>query len=330
MALAPASHRESLTSLLILVLLFGIGCGLVLVQRSPNPAVRALEQAALSPAGVPGVAGPGGVRIPIPDGFSAMSPPETYRPERLADKIDGKAELYLSAGVHQLTAQRMTADDGDWLEVFAYRMETPMDAYAVYSSQYREGASPAGVSRYSYSTENALFFIHGPFYVEIVSAAAGPTIPERLEKVASEFVQAHPAVETVVSEQALFPEEGLVPDSVSLQPADVFGFQALDNVFLARYRFDGAELTAFISRRASADEAKELAAAYAAFLERFGGRPEEFAFSAPDAHLIEIFGAYELVFTHGRMLAGVHEAEDRVQAALLGHRIWSSLSGEAP
>ncbi|MCF8049795.1 MAG: hypothetical protein K9L59_01055 [Desulfobacterales bacterium] len=331
MASAPPSHRESLTSLLILAVLFGIGCGLVLVQRSPNPAVRALKQAAQFPADAAGPAGRTGTRIPIPEGFTAMSPPEVYDPERLADKINGKAELYLSAGVQHLTARRLAMDgDGAWLEVFVYLMESPMDAYAVYSAQYRPGAAPAGVSRYSYTTENALFFIHGPFYVEIVSAAVGPETQRRLATLASEFVRAHPAVETVVAERSLFPQEGIVPDSIELQPADVFGFQELDDVFLARYRFDGVEMTAFLSRRASTDEARELAAAYAAFLERFGGRSEELAFPAAEAYLVEIFGTWEVVFTHGRMLAGVHEAEDRALAELLGRRIWTSLSGEAP
>jgi hypothetical protein len=330
MASAPPSSRESLASVLILAVLFGIGCGLYLAQRSPNPAVRAMEQASQLPAGATGQAGRIGTRIPIPEGFASMSPPETYDPERLADKINGKAELYLSAGVQQLTAQRMRmkgADDA-WVEVFVYRMQSPRDAFAVYSAQYREGALPAGVSRYSYGTENALFFIHGPFYVEIVSASVGPKTTEQLAKLASEFVEAHPAVETEVTERALFPEEGLVPDSIELQSADVFGFQKLDNVFLARYRFDGDELTAFISRRTSAQEARELAAAYAAFLERFGGQVEEFSFPSPDGSLIEIFGTYELVFTHGPMLAGVHEAERRDLADRLGRRLWARLTGE--
>lgn len=331
MASAPPSHRESLTSLLILAVLFSIGCGLVLIQQSPNPAVRALEQAAQLPADATGSGGRTGTRIPIPEGFTAMSPPEVYDPERLADKINGKAELYLSAGVQQLTARRLSMDgDGAWLEVFVYLMESPMDAYAVYSAQYRPGAAPAGVSRYSYGTENALFFVHGAFYVEIVSAAVGPEAAGRLAKVASEFVRAHPAVETVVAERALFPQEGLVPDSIELQSADVFGFQELDDVFLARYRLDGVEMTAFLSRRASTDDARDLAAAYAAFLERFGGRSEEFAFPAAEANLIEIFGTYEIVFTHGPILAGVHEAEDRTLAERLGSRMWTSLSGESP
>jgi hypothetical protein len=214
------------------------------------------------------------------------------------------------------------------MELFAYRMEDHRSAFSVFSAQQRQDAQPLERFRYGYRSENALFFVHGPFYVEIVSSVAAPESGS-LVRLAEAFAAAYAVSETVVPERQAFPAEGLVPDSIELQSADVFGFERLDDVFLARYRPEDSELTAFVSKRASAGEAENLAGAYADFLVRFGGTPQTVDFPAPGAQLVEVFGAYELVFSVGETFAGVHEAESPAAAVDLGRRLYEHLSGGA-
>jgi hypothetical protein len=318
------TRSETLASLSILVLLAGIGIGILHVRKTPSPAVSVYGEVSRMPAQQAGGADP----IPVPEGFSEMSPPEVFGPQTLSDKIDGKADLYLTAGFERLYTRRLRPVDraDTWLEVFAYRMEDPKSAFSVFSAQQRRGALSLSRFRYGYRSENALFFVHGSFYVEIVSSAVSPEAGFMMQA-AEAFAGAHPVAETAVPERKVFPRQGLVPGSLELQSANVFGFERLDDIFLARYRFEGAEMTAFVSKRASGQEAGELAGAYADFLIRFGGRPEPVAFPAKDAKMIEIFGVYELIFAHENTLAGVHEAGDPASAVALGRRIYDHLTG---
>ena len=298
MKTASPSRGETLAAFSVIVLLAVIGIGILQVRQTPNPAVTVYEEAARVSA-PPTAAGD---RIPIPDGFSAMSPPEVFDPDTLSDKIDGKAELYLSAGFEQLSTRRLTAADaGDaWMELFAYRMEDHRSAFSVFSAQQRREAQPLERYRYGYRSENALFFVHGPFYVEIVSSAAVPDA-DSLLRLADAFAAAHTVSDVAVPERQ----------------------------FLARYRLENAELTAFVSKRDSAAEAGELVGAYADFLVRFGGTPQTVDFPARGARLVEIFGVYELIFSVEQTFAGVHEAEDPAAAVELGRRLYEHLSGGA-
>lgn len=321
----PPSRRETLASLSVLAILAAVGVGIWHVQKTPSPAVAVYKSAAAAPEAP--AASPGD-RIPVPAGFSAMTPAEVFGPKRLSDKIDGKAEFYLAAGFRRLTARRIAAGDS-WVEVFAYAMEDARSAFAVYSAQKRAGAVPENRFRFGYRTANALFFVHGPFYVEIVSSAASES-QERLLRLAEAFAGAHPVAEAALDERTLFPEKGLVPDSIVFKRRDVFGFDRLNDVFTARYRIEGAELTAFLSRRGAAQEAGELARAYGEFLVRFGGKATPVDLPAENAQLIEIFGSWDLVFSSGEVFAGVHEAEGPGPATLLAKRLLARLSGGRP
>ena len=115
----------------------------LLVQQSRfNPAVTAVLQA-------PGLAGriqagaPSATAGLIPEaaGFTPLAAAQSYGPDNLSDKIDGKAELYLSAGFKEMSCRSFTLENpqGAHLEVFVYDMGSPQNAYAVFSSQRRSG-----------------------------------------------------------------------------------------------------------------------------------------------------------------------------------------------
>jgi hypothetical protein len=133
-----------------------------------------------------------------------------------------------------------------------------------------------------------------------------------------------------VSELALFPAEDLDEAGISLLASDVFGFEGLNNVFIATYTLAATPLTAFLSLRATPEEARQLASAYEEFLLANGGTPVPLHSGLQDAVMIQLFDSFELLFAHGRMLAGIHEAPDREAAEKLGLRILLGLTEAAP
>ncbi|MFZ0614404.1 MAG: DUF6599 family protein, partial [Desulfobacterales bacterium] len=320
----PSRLETSLSMMIlaVLVLIFGIILG---NQSHFNPAVlqpaadQIIGSAPAAPSAAPAVT----ALFPLPPNVSALTAAETFDRDTLSDKIDGKAELYLSAGFKRLQAQRFSAGSAPetWIEIFVYDMASQKNAFAVYSSQQRDDAVPAtAVGRYAYQTANALFWVRGPYYIELIASEASPAILEQMQSLAAAFNHATPVATGAITETALFPEAGLDPKSITLIPADAFGFEKFDRVFVAEYRLDESALSAFISARGSAAEAAELAAAYRAFLLAFGGKViEDGGLGA--AVIVEIMNEYEIIFTRGVYVAGVHAAADRKSAVALARAL---------
>ena len=271
--------------------------------------------------------------ISFPSGQVPLDALETFDAADLSDKINGKAELYLTAGFIRLHSQRFedkTAGDV-WMEVFVYDMQSTQNAFAVFSAQRREDAQPVNIGQYAYQTRNALFFVHGSFYVEIIASEVSETIPQSMRSFAEAFIAQHPIEATpAIAEKRIFPEEGLVADSIALVSADAFGYDRFDQIFTATYRLKDAELMAYISSRKTPREAEALAFGYQEFLTTFGGETAEFDSPIASAKMIYILDTYEIVFAHGAYLAGVREAEDKQTARELAMRLFKRIKAADP
>jgi len=310
-----ATKAETILSLSILAFLVAIVLIILSVQNRFNPAVvnfapKTIGATAQDPAD--------DLSIPLPDGIEAMSPAESFTPETLSDKINGKAELYLSAGFVRLQTRRYrpSADPEQWFEIFIYDMGKPASAFAVYSTQRRKDVEKVPLAQHAYRTANALFFITGQYYVEMIAATRGEAVPPMLIAFAEkylDYVQEDSQTEADTSDpKSMFPKEGLIADSIALIAKDAFGFSRLDQVYTAQYHGPDMEMNLFVSLRPSSKEAQTLAGAYRDFLIQFGGTEVAAPELSPLEGLftIRIMGAHELVFSRGPYLAGVHMAED--------------------
>lgn len=316
-----SNRRQTVLSMAILSILVLIGAGILVTQTSHNPSI--LQKDELVPSADPDSqsAPPSSIEafVPLPTGFSPLSAPEMFDAANLSDKINGKAELYLSAGFKGLVSQRFrdeTAADL-WIEAFVYDMGTGQNAFAVFSSQRRENAQSLDFTRYAYRSPNAVFLVHGQYYIELIGSQASSRVIQSMEMLARTFIGNTPTEAVTIAEQDLFPKQDLVADSISLIAADAFGCEQLNQIYTAEYRLNGTPLTAYLSRRQTTREAEELAAAYSRFLINFGGEKHELQLPIKHAQLIEILDTYEIVFSYGPFLAGVREAATREQAANL-------------
>lgn len=324
------SRTETGVGYSILIILLVIAAVIFLKQSDYNPAVlqpEALQTGSpVAPSPAPGPS-PDPSRY-APQQLTPLSAAESFGPENLSEKINGKAELYLSAGFVRLVSQRFAAkQDADvWMEIFIYDMGTAKGSFSVYSLQKRFDGEDLGLSRFAYKTKNALFFVHGSHYVEMVGSVDHEWMAELMLSFAKNFIRDTGTRDEKISELAFFPVEGLDKDSISLLPADAFGFEKFDSVFTARYLVAGGEATAFFSQRKSAAEALQLAEAYFQFLLANGGKEEKLTPNIPGARLMEIMETYELMFPHGSILAGVHGAENRTAAERLALMLKESIA----
>jgi hypothetical protein len=183
---AKPTRNETYVGYGLLLVLIVLAIGVFLTQFRYNPAVLVGS----APTGDRVVRPSVDLRemslADLAEGMVSLSPPEVFGPENLSDKIDGKAELYLSAGFLKLLCQRLadTADPNSWMEIFVYDMGTLRRAFAVYSVQRRADSEKADVTDFAYKTENALFFAHGRYYVEVIAAAVTEMMAERMRSFA--------------------------------------------------------------------------------------------------------------------------------------------------
>jgi len=314
---------EKLISLGILSALALIAVSIFKVQSDFNPAVVQLYSEPTVNSSSPQALSAPAAMMPLPKGFTTLTPPETFEARSLSDKINGKAELYLSAGFKRLQSQRLGDDSASdrWFEIFVFDMATQDNAFAVYSSQQREDAVPVDLGPYAYTTANALFWVHGPYYLELIASEDSDEARQSILRIAKNFNKIKAVATRTVTETDLFPSPGLDPKSITLIPTDAFGMEKFDRVFVAEYTTEGTLLSAFISNRGSPAAATRLAEDYRQFLIAFGGKAAE----TGGVFIVEILDAYEIILTHGPYIAGIHEATDRDRAMVLARSLQANI-----
>jgi hypothetical protein len=323
------ASKQTIISLSILGILAIICAGVFIAQFNYNPAVQqmspVLASGDRSPAAPPAAADESA--ISLPPGQLPLSPPETFDAATLSDKINGKAELYLSAGFVRLQSQRFKDENAGeiWMETFVYDMQTPQNAFSVFSAQRRDDARTLELGQYAYQTPNALFFVHGPFYVEVIASEISETIMQPMIAFAETFIANHPIKTQSIGEKELFPQKGLIETSISLVSADAFGYERFDQIFTATYKLGDSELMVYYSRRKTSREAQELASSYRDFLLAFGGKSVESDPPIKTAGMIYILDTYEIIFSHGLYLAGVREAVDPQSAQELAMQLFNRI-----
>ncbi len=320
MPASPTSGRERVVGCVIL-LAWGI---LVWALLDHHTKVRAATYGSADEA-TPSASVSDPLRLAsfAPSGFRVSGSPERFDATTLSDKIDGKAELYLASEFQSLACQRFdSAPGGDpWFEWFVYDMGNARHAFAVFSLQRRPGAAASRVTELAYTGPNALFFVHGPWYMELIASDSGPAIGAALEAAARRFIEAHPAGETRLEELTLFPGAGQVAGSFTLHPSDVFGWDGLKDIFTMDYQAPSSSITAFASLRATPDEASTLADGYASFLAFNGYAPWTPEGGWPPGFTgFQAFGLYEVVFHRGRVMGGMHECSSAPDAASFARR----------
>jgi hypothetical protein len=321
---------ETVVSAAVMVVLGVIAAGVFFKQFQYDPTMFSVSvHRSEIPEGSNSVNGDGlALSEYLPEGMAHLTPMEFFDPNNLSDKINGKAELYLSAGFVELRSQRFVQVDRPdaWMEVFIYDMGAMENSYSVYSTQRRTDAENVDVAQFAYLTKNAIFFVRGREYVEIVAATPDEELLSKMLAFAKSYVGEEPSETEELNELALFPVKHLEESSVSLLASDVFGFENLNNVWIAAYGIDNVTITAFLSKRESHEEAARLADEYYRFLKENGAEDREFEGDIPSAKQVEIFDVFEVVFSHNRYLGGVHEAEDLSAAKEIAVLLYKRLS----
>lgn len=323
------SRRQTFLGMVILSILMVIAVSIFITQSHFNPAV--LKKDALLQESNKDKPSPQLVSnayfVPLPEGLQPLTESEIFDARNLSDKIDGKAELYLSAGFTRLVTQRFKDERTPdfWMEAFVYDMGNSQNAFSVFSAQRRQDAESLDLAQYAYRTPNALFLTHGRYYLEIITSKVSGQMSLSVKMMAETFIHNTPVETAAINETELFPKQKLVDNSIALISSNAFGYDGFSQIYTAEYEVNDHRLMAYLSHRKTPVKAKELVSAYTAFLLAYGGQNIETQLSIKDARLIEILDAYEIVFSHGAYLAGIREATTIDEAKKLATRLYHQI-----
>jgi hypothetical protein len=317
-------HRLSLVLLGILVLIAG---AVIWIQTQYDPlAWREQSKNQIQPPEIEKEA---------VEGVVPISPIEKYNAENLSDKINGKADLYLSAGFRSLESRRfgMTADKARWMERYVYDMGGRRNAFSVFSAQRRQDAEQMALASHAYLSANGLFLVHGPFYVEIIGTEASGPMQSLMKALGTAFVRSRSVSSGKLQELSLFPSDYHVPHTTQLIADSAFGIQVLDWVYTSNYADGEARATAFVSNRKTAEQALTAMEAFIGYWKEFGGEtvqaPDHLPDQVKDARIVLILDNYEIAMVQGEYLFGVHEATDLEFGLVLAAALQQSIEGPA-
>ena len=323
---------QTIVGVLILLVLAGIAVGIFFKQFNFNPALQMPGKPNSEVlAGSPIRQSLSALRQNLPAGLAIYTPAETFGPEALSDKINGKAEFYLPAGFVELGCQRFSQDDiaenpEAWLELFVYDMGNMRNAFAVFSAQRRSGVESLSMGDFAYRSGGAIFLVHGRYYLEIIPAEISESLAAKVEALARKFTEQTATTTQQIAELDILPRENLLADSIELQATDAFGLQGLNNVFMASYRIGQAKAKAFLSDCGNEEKSQMLADAYYRFLITNDATETKLTTNIPGVKCVELFGAYEVIFTGGPYLAGVHESPDIATAEKLAEAMYKKIA----
>jgi hypothetical protein len=199
-------------------------------------------------------------------------------------------------------------------EVYIYHMKGTLNAFSVYSMQRNDDAQKVDFSQFAYRAGSSLYLLHGPYYVEMISAAPSGKLFSKMTSLAENFIKDTPVETKSIKGLGFFPKENLDHNSMALIARDAFGFDGLDRVFTARYTINGRKVTAFISKRKTPQEAKSLVIGLHQYFISFGGKDVIPDITVEGIKMVEIMDVFDIMFSIGPYLAGVHEASAQTDA----------------
>lgn len=264
-----------------------------------------------------------------PANFNPLSSIETFDKNTLSNKIDGRADLYLESGFVQLFTQRFvsTNNSNEWFELFVYDMENMRNASSVYSVQIRSGVTTSDLTPFAYVTENALFFVQGKYYIEIIAAQPSKILSEAILECGRNFIAKNPQKSESFPELAFFPSENMKKGSIKIFVKNAFSFDKFGTVAAAEYTTAGKDVLAFVSICENAPKAASLAQQYYDFLISLGGEDVKVINNKiPDIKMINMIGDYEIVFAYSKVAAGIHAAKDKAAAEIIANNLYKKIT----
>jgi hypothetical protein len=305
-------------NLKLLVILLAAGCGFI--QQNPHQ------------NHIPGSKGNLDEIVTdlTPQGWKIHDKILWFTPENLYELINGRAEFYLAYDMVRMNFTRFEKnDDTDiFIDVSVYDMATPTNAFGVFSAERSQVSKELKIGRGAYRSGTDYYMWKGQYYVQIIpsndSAELRLIAMELAEKLDDLLWDSGEAVWGL----SALPTEKLIPRSVRYYLVDAMAMDFMKNTYTAWYQRDQAHVKVFLSRRDSAEIARDAIASYAEHANLYGEGIEELNVNGVELMSCDMGYGYDVVFQKGTLVAGITGAEEREVGIEAAVDLWRQLQTE--
>jgi hypothetical protein len=202
-----------------------------------------------------------------------------YRDSTIFDFLDGGAELYLDYGTVAVASARYDLDADRCLDVSVYDMGRSENAFGIYTNFRYPGAQVIGIGNEAIMTAGALDFWKGRYYCKVVAFDTSPEVEKALLELARALAAnipepgAPPALMGLLSDQnriagteKYFRTHLTLNNIYYVDAENVLNLTDRTEGATAVYDHGGIEITGFIIRYPTGEEARSAYASYESYL----------------------------------------------------------------
>lgn len=322
---------------LILLLILVIGVGIYLKGKVYDPHTYALDPAALEStrsevlgkagtvvaegvseragtvmAAAPAAAAPVKNLPPMAEGFSAMGETEHYVPDTLFEKINGRAPAYLAFNFQELTTRSFTLDaaPGQFVDVFIFSMDTPKNAFGIFSMERDGSGSTVDFVTDGYRSEMGFFYRQGNAYIQVLASDAGQAVMGPAEAFARALAASLPVDDTGLG-VSLLPAKYQVPNSLNFIQSNAYGLSLMKDVYESKYNVGGTMLTYFAMEASSEAEAAAAWEEIKGYHTKYADVQQTGELDGAQFIVSDNFGDWNVLYINGTLLGGVVDSSDR-------------------
>jgi len=250
------------------------------------------------------------------EGMAPMGATEHYRPDTLYEKINGRAPAYLEFNFQELTCRSFTIDSapGNFIDVFIFTMDSPLNAFGIFSLERDDSAIPVDFIRDGYQSEMGYFFRQGSAYVQVLASDSSAAVMDPAEAFARSLAASIPVDDSGLDARSLLPTDHQVADSINYLQTDAYGLSLLKDVYEARYTVDGRGFTFFAMQAAGAEEASAAWDQITEFNRSYAEVTEQGELAGANYLISDNFGDWNVYFMKGQAVGGVINAPDQAVA----------------
>lgn len=244
-------------------------------------------------------------------GFRSLGDTEYYTPDTLYEKINGRAPAYLDFNFQALECRSFSIDaaPGQFIDVFIFSMDTPVNAFGIFSMEREAGANPVDFVLHGYRSEMGFFYRQGNAYIQVIASDISEVIINAAEKFSKTLAGLLVTDDSGVEAASILPLEGMIAGSLSFIQNNAYGHALLNDVFEARYEMNGQEFSFFAMKNDPAN-AREAFDSLRQFFEDYGTVSEETSIIGSTIFIGESFGQYSVIYLSEDELGGVMNADD--------------------
>jgi hypothetical protein len=274
---------------------------------APTYAAQASTSQLPAPAAAEALAG-----LSLP-GWRVLGGVEQFTQTNLYEKINGRAEQYISYEVVGLSCLGLASGDDRFLDVYVYDMGTPERAFGIYSVERDPEAAPVDMGRRGYISGASLFLWHGNYYVQVLASAADEALRDATQRLTEDLLAALVDAGSAVPGLQALPAAGMIANSEKFYAKNALGFGFLTQTYSAEYQMDDRRVTLFLSVQPDAAGADAVLAGYRAYLNDFSADITESRGPADTGEALfgDMDGYFDVVLRQGTRVAGAALLEDR-------------------